>query len=67
MGVSPWQYILYGVFAEIILLWALRPNIRRLLNGTERLIGWRARRKSIKEPCLDPKQNLNHSSPPSTS
>ncbi|HZD56016.1 MAG TPA: glycerol-3-phosphate acyltransferase [Anaerolineales bacterium] len=43
IGVSPWQYILYGVLAEILLLWALRPNIRRLSNGNERLMGFRAR------------------------
>jgi glycerol-3-phosphate acyltransferase PlsY len=43
IGTGPWQYILYGVFAEILLLWALRPNIQRLLNGNERLMGFRAR------------------------
>ncbi len=45
MGLSPWQYILYGILAELLLLWALRPNIRRLKEGTERLHGWRAKRK----------------------
>jgi glycerol-3-phosphate acyltransferase PlsY len=43
-GASPWQYILYGILTEIILINALRPNIRRLLNGTERVVGFRARR-----------------------
>lgn len=43
IGVGPWQYILYGIFAEILLLWALRPNIKRLSNGNERLTGFRAR------------------------
>lgn len=43
MGLSPWIYVLYGVLAELILLWALRPNIKRLINGTERLVGWRAK------------------------
>ncbi len=42
--VGPWAYIVFGVLAEGLLLWALRPNIRRLLQGEERLIGWRARR-----------------------
>jgi glycerol-3-phosphate acyltransferase PlsY len=42
---SPWQYILYGVIAEVILVWTLRPNIRRLINGTERIVGLRARRR----------------------
>jgi len=42
---SPWQYILYGLFAEFLLIWALRPNIKRLLEGNERLHGWRAKDK----------------------
>lgn len=44
MGLSPWQYILYGVFAEILLVWALRPNIKRLIAGEERLHGWRTKK-----------------------
>jgi glycerol-3-phosphate acyltransferase PlsY len=43
LGLSPWQYVLYGVLAEAMLLIALRPNIGRLLKGTERRHGWRAR------------------------
>lgn len=45
LGLSPWSYVIYGVAAELLLLWALRPNIRRLRDGTERLHGWRARRR----------------------
>jgi len=47
-------YIWYGVVAEILLLWALRPNIQKLLAGNERVIkyslnGWlRARKNSAK-------------------
>jgi glycerol-3-phosphate acyltransferase PlsY len=46
--------IWYGVIAEILLLWALRPNIQKLLAGNERVIkyslnGWlRARKNSVK-------------------
>jgi len=29
----------------MILIWALRPNINRLSNGTERILGFRARHK----------------------
>jgi glycerol-3-phosphate acyltransferase PlsY len=43
-NVGPWAYVVFGVLAEGLLLWALRPNIQRLLRGEERLIGWRARR-----------------------
>lgn len=45
LGASPWQYVFYGLFVGIVLAWALRPNLRRLFNGTERVVGWRARRK----------------------
>ncbi|RPH71086.1 glycerol-3-phosphate acyltransferase [bacterium] len=53
LGLSPWVYILYGVFAELILLWALRPNLRRLAAGNERLVGWRARRRDKKNKLSD--------------
>ncbi len=48
LGLSPWHYVLYGLLVEIPLLIALRPNIRRLLNGTERRVGWRAKRNQPK-------------------
>jgi hypothetical protein len=38
VGVSPPIYVLYGVFAELMLMWALRPNIKRLAQGTERVL-----------------------------
>jgi glycerol-3-phosphate acyltransferase PlsY len=41
-GSSSWIYIFYGLTAEAILLWALKPNIKRLKNGTERVVGLRA-------------------------
>lgn len=44
LGLAPWQYILYGVLILIMLVVALRPNIQRLLKGTERIVGLRARR-----------------------
>lgn len=48
VGASPWAYVFYGIAAELVLIWALRPNIRRLLNGTERLVGFRAKRRKDK-------------------
>jgi glycerol-3-phosphate acyltransferase PlsY len=48
LGYGPWVYVLYGVLAEIILLWALRPNLKRLMNGTERLVGPRAKRRAAR-------------------
>ena len=43
---TPWQYIVFGLLAEILIVWALRPNIKRLMNGTERIVGFRAKSKS---------------------
>ncbi len=41
---APWEYALYGLMALAVCLWALRPNLKRLLRGEERMVGWRARR-----------------------
>ena len=49
IGASPWEYVLYGLIAEILIIWALRPNIKRLFNGTERVVGWRARRAKTRD------------------
>ena len=38
----PWEYVVYGVVSFFILGWALRPNLVRLANGTERAVGLRA-------------------------
>lgn len=48
-GLSPWQYVLYGVIAEGLLLWALRPNIQALREGRERFHGWRPWQKKSGE------------------
>jgi len=48
-GSGPWAYVFFGVLVEVILLLGLIPNIRRLLEGKERLIGWRSRLKRKKE------------------
>jgi glycerol-3-phosphate acyltransferase PlsY len=49
LGHSPWQYAVYGLLAFIALAWALRPNIRRLYDGTERIVGLRAKKVGIKK------------------
>lgn len=36
---TPWLYAFYGAVAVVLLVWALRPNIQKLMNGTERVIG----------------------------
>lgn len=53
-GVMEPVNIWYGVIAELFLIWALRPNIKKLLAGNERVVkfslnGWlRARKEANK-------------------
>jgi len=51
-GVEPYDttvaYMVGGLIAALIIAWSLRPNIRRLLRGEERLVGPRARRRRRK-------------------
>lgn len=58
IGASPWQYTLYGLFSFVILAWALRPNIRRLFQGTERLVGLRARRQKQDHDKKNPPEKV---------
>jgi glycerol-3-phosphate acyltransferase PlsY len=49
-GIQPPQDIWYGIFAELLLLWALRPNLKKLITGKERVVkyslnGWLRARK----------------------
>lgn len=63
LGLSPWEYAAYGVLAEILLVLALRPNIKRLLNGTERLHGWRARKQKQEQPPPPPENGIQDQGP----
>ncbi len=52
-GLMPWMDIWYGVGAEILLIWALRPNLKKLFEGNERVVkyslnGWLRARKEKK-------------------
>lgn len=49
IGVTPWPYLLFGLLVTPALIWALRPNIKRLRDGTERLVGLRARQRRARE------------------
>ncbi len=39
---SHWWYVAYSLLSSGIVVWALRPNIKRLREGTERIVGRRA-------------------------
>lgn len=36
---ASWLHVVYGVLTLFLLAWALRPNIQKLMNGTERVVG----------------------------
>jgi len=42
LGYSSKWYVVFGGVTLFLLAWSLRPNIERLLNGTERVVGLRA-------------------------
>lgn len=67
---QPWQFILYGLIAEALAIWTLRPNIKRLIEGKERVVGLRARKKKPKSqpPVQTPGgAGSSYSSPSSSS
>jgi len=49
LGLNPWQYAIYGLLAFIALGWSLKPNIKRLIAGNERLVGLRAKRVKTRQ------------------
>ncbi len=49
MGLSPWVYVAYGFGALAMVIWALRPNLQRLRQGNERVVGLRAYLKRRQE------------------
>ena len=53
-GLMPWLDVWYGVGAEILLILALRPNLKKLFEGNERIVkyslnGWLRARREGKE------------------
>lgn len=46
LGHGPWEYVVYGLGALALVAYALRPNIERLIKGTETLVDLRAQEKA---------------------
>jgi len=45
LGLTPWIDVAYGLLALLLLIWALRPNLKKLFAGQERIVkqslnGW---------------------------
>lgn len=47
-GDAPLAYAVAGMLTALVVAWALRPNIKRLLNGTERVVGPAAKRRELR-------------------
>jgi len=55
LGLGLWIDVLYGVLAELLLIWALRPNLNNLFAGEERIIkqslnGWIRSKRERQHP-----------------
>lgn len=60
---QPWEYIVYGLLTSVLVTWALRPNIKRLLNGTERRVGLFKKKEPKTKPRVEnPTSEKVHSS-----
>ncbi len=49
LGLGPWAYVIYGLLVEILMVWALRPNLKRLRDGTERRHGLPVKLQQLRE------------------
>jgi len=49
LGLGPWPYVIYGLLVELLMIWALRPNLKRLTDGTERRHGLPVRLQKLKQ------------------
>ena len=49
LGLGPWAYVVYGFLVELLMIWALRPNLKRLKDGTERRHGLPVKLERLKQ------------------
>jgi glycerol-3-phosphate acyltransferase PlsY len=49
LGLGPWTNVIYGFLVEILMIWALRPNLKRLKDGTERRHGLPVKLQELKQ------------------
>lgn len=53
-------YMVGGILTGLVVTWALRPNIRRLLDGTERVVGPVAKRRKKRQKRRKEKKQAQH-------
>ncbi|MBN2085025.1 MAG: glycerol-3-phosphate acyltransferase [Anaerolineales bacterium] len=51
LGYSSKWYVVFGVVSLGLMIWSLRPNIDRLIHGTERVVGLRALWQKRRNPA----------------
>jgi glycerol-3-phosphate acyltransferase PlsY len=49
LGLGPWEYVIYGFLVEFLMIYALRPNLKRLRDGTERRHGLPVKLQQLKQ------------------
>lgn len=67
LGLAPWEYVLYGLLAELLMVWALRPNIKRLFQGIERRHGLPVKLQKLRLQRKPAKGPGRHMEKPETS
>lgn len=55
LGLMPWVDVAYGLLAQVLLIWALRPNLQKLFSGKERIVkqslhGWIKSKRDTHHP-----------------
>jgi glycerol-3-phosphate acyltransferase PlsY len=55
LGLMPWIDVAYGILAQVLLIWALRPNLQKLFAGKERIVkqslhGWIKSKRERRQP-----------------
>lgn len=48
LGLGPWEYMIYGFLVELLMIFALLPNLKRLREGTERRHGLPVKLEQLK-------------------
>ena len=63
LGFGPWEYVVYGLVCSALMGWTLRPNIKRLIEGTERFHGYRTRKQRPKQAVKGKTKNTARIAP----
>lgn len=62
LGLMPWIDVAYGILAQVLLIWALRPNLQKLFSGKERIVkqslhGWIKSKREERQSAVEAQSN----------